>query len=154
MNKIAKVIFSTLLISFFAGCIASNLTFGNGDKWIPADFDPQKTVLLIERSETMTAEEKDMDEYMKKTYPYRYEFVTIDKIRNTSEKYPNDTEFRYALVNYLYHLNTSKGPVGVEDFNFYDRMNAKSYPNSEKGSYKKIVTFKPLINTIVSRYKK
>jgi hypothetical protein len=52
MNKNYKTKLSVLtIIGFFVIAIASKpsqMTFGNSEKWIPNDFDPRQTTLLVE----------------------------------------------------------------------------------------------------------
>jgi hypothetical protein len=141
-----------LSLCLFSSCIARNLSFGNGKDWIPADFDAKNNILLIESSLPLRGQERKMEEYMKKNYPYRYEFVTYREIMEGDGKYENASVYHFALVSTsgtIRTMNINHPVVGVQDFYVYDRLKNIRYPATTKGSYKKIVTFKPVINTIL-----
>ena len=137
MKKLIIFLFCSLSLCIFAGCFASRMSFKNGKDWIPVDFDPKNSILLVEKSYSMTSQEKAMEEYMKKNYPYRFEFVTLSSIKLKSDKYSDTVLYRYALINDSYSLtssNFSRPSVGVHDFRFYDIINAKDYPSPGRGS--------------------
>jgi len=141
-----------LSLCLFSSCIARNLSFGNGKDWIPADFDARNNILLIQSSLPLKGQERKMEDYMKKNYPYRYEFVEYRNIMDREGKFADATVYRFVLMNTSGTIRTGNmnNPyASVEDFYFYDRMKDKRYPATAKGSYKKIVTFKPVINTIL-----
>ncbi len=139
----------------FAGCFdASKMTFGNGAKWIPADFEPSKTILLVEQFEYGGVKTlKKMESYMAEKYPYKYEIVPLDIIKNREGKYANTKLYRYALVT-TSHKSEKPGQPTVTgfDYNFYDRDLNKNYPATNKPSGFAIMTFEPVINTIVKKF--
>jgi len=93
---------------------------------------------------------------MEKKYPYRFEFASNLDIMERGGKYTDSKLYRFGVVGQSYTLHSmymNRPDVGVEDFYFYNRSNGKSYPVTHKGSYSKIVTFKPIINTIVKNAK-
>lgn len=127
-------------------------TLGNYKDWLPPDFDPKNTTLMIEMSLPFTSEEEKMIEYLKEKYPWRCTFVITGDVYKKTGTFGDVNKYRYALMNKSYLLeraDPTKGFASVQDFYFYDRLNDKVYPNTRKGSYKKLVTFRPLINTIV-----
>jgi hypothetical protein len=157
MKKLIIYIFYFLSLCLFTGCATSGKSSGNSKKWIPAGFDPKNTVLLVEKSYFMTTQEKEMEEYMKKNYPYRFEFVLLSSIRLTSEQYSDTILFRYGLVSHSYavpSMNSNRNGLTAQDFNFYDRANRTDYPLSGNSSSKKIISFKLLINAIVKEIKR
>lgn len=172
MRKLLTL-FSILLLSIvLASCNTSKMTFSNVDKWLPKDFDPEKTILLVQHCGNPDGKfNRDMQAYMKKKYPYRFQFTSLKMIQARDGKYADTTLYRYALLwnhesktNYRYGTNDMYGrsqPHGysrqrsvANDFSFYDRLNEKSYPKTGKGSSFPTTTFKPVINSIVERYRK
>jgi hypothetical protein len=157
-----KLIFGsvTLLSGYLlvGGCNSSKMTFGNGDKWIPADFVPAKTVLLVEKYTLSNKVEEKIEAYMNENYPYKYEFVGLDDIKNRSGgKYANTKLYKYALViyatrsTYTYTDRSTVVTAGY-DYYFYDREISKNYRETGKASTWILVTFKPIINTIVKKF--
>ena len=86
MTKIKKNLASFLTLALFfimaLACNTSKMTFGNGKKWIPEDFDPNKTTLLVEEFTVSENANQKMQEYMQEKYPYKYEFVSREAIEN------------------------------------------------------------------------
>ena len=163
MKKITKIKLTVLAVAcFFILGIASNtskLTFGNSEKWIPADFDPAQTILLVEDFGVSAKAQRKMEAYMSEKYPYKYEFVSLKTIQNNEGKYSDRKLYKYALV-YSSHTTFSRdnqtgrdGPtVTGFDYHFYDRELDKDYPATGKSSSYAIMTFKPVINTIVKKF--
>lgn len=135
------------------------MTFSNGQKWIPENFEPSKTVLLVEKLDVSERQTKKMEDYMSEKYPYKYEFVSLSTIKTTTGKYADTKLYKYALV-ISSHLTTYTHTDGSAsamrttgyDFNFYDRSNDKEYPSTTKSSGYPIMTFEPVINTIVKKF--
>ncbi len=151
-----------MVFTFWIIAIASNpskKTFKNADKWIPDDFNPSKTILLVQKFTISENAESKMEEYMSEKYPYKYEFVSLQTIRSKEGKYSNTSLYKYALI-ITSHTTTSRdmqtgkpGPtVTGFDYNFYNRENDKNYPATNKSSSYAIMTFKPVINSIVKKY--
>ncbi|MBP6430449.1 MAG: hypothetical protein KA319_01680 [Ferruginibacter sp.] len=151
------ILFTILL----AGCNPSKMTFGNSEKWIPQDFDPSKTILLVEKFKVSDKAEQKMEDYMSENYGNKYEFVDLSVIKNREGKYANTKLYKYALV-ISSHTNTITKAEGAStsgglrvtgfDFNFYDRELDKNYPPTKRASSYAITTFKPVINTIVKKF--
>lgn len=136
-------------------------TLKNGDKWIPADFNPKNTILLVEAWSGIQEEKgiSKQEDYMDKKYPYKYEVVPFETIKKREGKYANTKIYKWALVSTTNTTALTKSTgastnTGVltsvdRDFNFFDRENDKSYPatNRSQGPFKQ--TFQVVINTIV-----
>ena len=169
-----KKVLQTSLLStlfLFLSCNISKMTFGNSKNWIPENFNPQKTILLVQKFDASAKIQEQMEEYMSTTYPYKYEFATNIQIANKIGKYADTKLYKYALmtfnrkdvVNYRYvDANNIRagGPMNRNDpttyksvdFNFYDRDGDKNYPSTQRPSSSVMMTFKPVINTIVKKF--
>lgn len=151
-----------LISSMFFSCTsAEKMTFKNGKKWIPEDFNPDKTILLVQKftiaNRIHQKTEQKMEDYMAEKYPYKYEFVDLTTIINHEGKYADTKVYKYALVNSSHtstERSTGYGSLTITgwDFNFYNRSNDKNYPKTNKSSSYPIMTFKPTINTIVQKF--
>ena len=136
-----------------SGCGISNMMFGKGDEWIPKKFDPKQTVLLVSAFGS-DKEMKKASDYMKANYPYRYEMIAL---KDTANKFPDKNQYRFVLLptgQIVGNGGVYGHTAGAVDFYFYDRLENISSPSTGKGSYTGLVTFKPLITSLVSHYKK
>jgi hypothetical protein len=94
-----KIIITTILpVLLFIGCNTSKMTFKNADKWIPADFNPPKTILLVEKFKENARMRNQMEAYMSENYSYKYEFVDKQTIDNRDGKYKDTKLYKYALI--------------------------------------------------------
>ena len=150
---------------------ASEKVFSNGDNWIPPDFNPRKTVLLIQLLDENVVNQgwrvklkkwnKEMKEYMQEKYPYKYEFSTSDDIEYKGKKYSDYQKYPFGLMINKGSLTYTGGAAGtgpnnsntgqVYDFYFMDRASGKKYPLTKKASSNPVMTFMPVINTILER---
>ncbi len=139
----------------FCGCNTSKMTFSNGDKWIPADYDPYTTVLLVETFEVSARAQKKIENYMALTYPYKYEFVRLKTINEKSGEYADIKKYKFAIVYSSQTTVKISGPTFTSfDYNFIDREKGNEYPPTKKASGYAIMTFKPMINTLVKHFEK
>jgi hypothetical protein len=128
------------------------MTFGNGRDWIPAEFNAKTDILMVEANYPNKGQDKKMVSYLKEKYPYKYEIVRYNDIMDREGKFANTSLYRWVLMDASTQIQTgsmANPTVPAMDFYFYDRMKDKKYPTTTKGSYNKIVTFKPTINTII-----
>ena len=157
--------FISLLISAFitliTSCNPSKMTFGNADKWIPSDFNPSKTTLLIEKFTVSKKAQQQIEDYMSENYPYKYEFAQQSEIENKSGKYSDLKKYKFAIIYSSHNTHWTKqegasttGGLTVTgfDYNFVDREIDKIYPPTKKSNSYAIMTFKPMINTIVKKF--
>jgi hypothetical protein len=165
MTEIKKPLLSALsIVLFFIIALASSpskKTFKNSESWIPKDFNPNKTILLVEKFSISNRAEQNMEDYMNQKYPYKFEFVDFKTIKNREGKYADTKLYKYALV-ISSHSSTLTKAQGAStnagltttgfDFNFYDRDLDKNYPATKRPSSYAITTFKPVINTIVKHF--
>ena len=165
MGKIVKSLLSvSAIILFFVIALASNPSkkvFKNSSEWIPDDFNPNTTILLVQKFSISNKEEQKMENYMAEKYPYKYEFADLNTIKMHTGKYSNVKIYKYALVFSSHDTHTTKEQgastnagltVTGFDFNFYDREFDKNYPATRKPSSYPSMTFKPVINTILKHF--
>ncbi|HEX8331711.1 MAG TPA: hypothetical protein VF622_03770 [Segetibacter sp.] len=157
LSFLTVVIFSIIAV----GSNPSKKTFGNSENWIPQNFDPKTTTLLIENFSASKSAEEKMQQYMSESYPYKYEFVDLKTIQNRTGKYADTRLYKFALVISMHSstINKSQGAsssIGLTttgfDFHFFDRDLIKNYPSTKRASSYPIMTFKPVINTIVKHF--
>lgn len=176
MRKYWKVILAVTVVLLVQGCFpskkkAAEKVFTNDDKWLPADFQPRKTVLLVQliNEDVVNSGWKakykkwnnEMREYMQEKYPYKYEFVSADDIEYKGKKYSDYQKYHFGLMiskgDYTYSgAAAGSGPNNtntkdVYDFYFIDRASGKKYPVTKKFSSNPVMTFKPVINTILEK---
>lgn len=153
INSIDFRLFITAIsLLFLCPSCLSKIAFGNGDDWIPKEFDPQHSVFLIQYFGRDQKENQQAEDFMKEHYPYPYQFVPSYDPTDL----PDKSKFRFVLVPTGQMIQGPQAAqyVGAVDFYFYDRQTGKKYPPLQKGSYKGMVTFKPVIKTIVSHSKR
>ncbi|MDZ4792824.1 MAG: hypothetical protein SGI83_00965 [Bacteroidota bacterium] len=176
MRKFWKILFTVSVLFAVQGCFpskkkASEKVFTNSDNWLPADFKPQKTVFLVQLinedvvNSGWRAKYKkwnnEMREYMQEKYPYKYEFVSVEDIEYKGKKYSDYQKYPFGLMisngSYTYQGGAAgSGPnnsntIDVYDFYFFDRASGKKYPVTKKFSSNPVMTFMPVINTILEK---
>ncbi len=147
----------------------------NNLETIPADFNPEKHILLVaempkpdkpdSRHNGVT---KKLDKQLKKVYPYPYEIVSMKDILNYQEKYSDSSKYKYAMVSNVSSYTrtttttrtvshaggsrtTSTSPsarIFSIDFRFYDRFENKAYPLSGNSSSYFTYTIPAIVETI------
>lgn len=129
-------------IFLFSACSNVKSFESNDNDWLPSDFDPTSTVLVIQKVEWPKRQQAIIEEFMKEKYPFKYDFR---KSANIDEEYPDTATHRFVL---LYSANThtpapgSKTVLGYDnrltitmfDFHFYDRSKKKAYAASGIGA--------------------
>jgi hypothetical protein len=174
-RTVSGLIASAMLVFICQGCFpsknkASEKVFNNGDSWIPPDFNPQKSVLLVQllnedvaNSGWRTKFQKwnnEMKEYMQEKYPHKYEFVSADDIQYKGKKYSDYQKYPYGLMisdgSVTYYGGAAgtgpdnKNTRAAYDYYFLDRATGKKYPLTKKYSTNPVLTFMPVINTILA----
>jgi len=126
---------------------------------VPADFNPQKHVLLVlemprknkpdERHVKLT---QQMDDLLKKYYPYKYEIVSMEQVRSDYPKYTDTTIYKYAILNSLHgvqhttyttvttagggsHTMSPTATTTYISYYFYDRFNNTNYRKSYQSAW-------------------
>jgi hypothetical protein len=150
MKRNKYLVLALLLIPAFT---SAQRTFSDADKWIPADFNPARYTLLIETYPISSKAEGKMEEYLGKNYPWPYEVVTENAIKNTTGKYADTSKYRFAFVwrtdNSTYGGRYDVDPNG----NFYDRTTKKDYPTTRKINNYGQKSYMPFFNSIVKHFR-
>ena len=152
-----------LLCSFSGG----EKPFNNASKWIPADFDTRNNTLLLQsfsikenpNAYLKKAQDKvneEMKAEMQTAYPYKWEFVTADDVKN-NHKYADKDKYRWVLIVANVHTQ-SVGSGGASssysnDFHIYDRKSDKHYDETKHPSSSVLPVMKPTLATIVQHLK-
>lgn len=162
MRSFSNYLFALIALLLIASCSTSNKALNNGDKWIPAEFDPNTTTLLVQAWDGLGKAKglSEQKKLMAEKYPYKYEVVSLANIKNRSGQYADTKKYRWALQSTVtYNRIATEGgkssqTVANRDFNFYDRLNDKSYNSTgrSKGSFKRTLTV--VLNTIVKHFSK
>lgn len=155
-----------LIVVMTNGCTTSmnsamNTFTANSNGWKPADFKPGNGVLLIQRVDRPKGQQRKMEDFMAKNYPFKYEFVDNKDLQATSNKYADKNTYRFVLMNSMDHWTVnrtssqgmSSSNTVVFDFNFIDRSNNKTYPKSGIASSWASMTFKKIIQTCLENNK-
>lgn len=149
-----------VLLSTLSALAGGDKVFKNADKWIPADFDTRKGVLLVEKWHVGRQQKiidkvyGQMDGKMKESYPYKYEIVDFADLKDT--KYNDKDQYRYVIrfANSMNDMSNSGGVTSADnDFYIYDRKQDKKYPLTMRGTAYPKDCFDGMINTIVARLK-
>lgn len=128
---------------------------------VPADFNPQKQVLLIvqipKRYKPGQKDEKrteKMENLFRKYYPYKFEIVSPEEVNSNNAKYTDTSVYKYAIMNKLYgvrhtsnyttyssngsqHTMSPSAVTTYLSYSFFDRVNNKQYDNSYQSPYLK-----------------
>ena len=153
MKKLIAVL-SIIAALVIYSCTTPMKSFNsNSNGWKQNDFIPSKGILLIEKSIPKN-QQKKIEEFMAKNYPYKYEFIETKDLSQMDTKYQDKTLYRFALVSSysthnIHQLDIGKRALDVTefDFNFLDRLNNKEYPKSGIASSWASMTFKKIIET-------
>ena len=172
-----KIIVAIAALLFVQGCFpskkkATEKVFNNGDNWIPPDFNPQKVVLLVQLLDEEVKNEgwrmkhkkwnEEMRQYMKDKYPFKYEFTEADAIEYRGTRYSDYAKYPFGLLinnGSVRYEGVAGKQVGdkfyntsaVYDYYFIDRSTGKKYPLTKKYSSNPVMTFMPVINTILEK---
>jgi hypothetical protein len=156
IRNITLIAVALLTLVTINGCSASKKSFANSSEWLPTDFHPEQTVLLVQYygkgANPITA---GMIAYMKEKYPFKYKFASIEEIEDPQGPYADANTYPYALVwnvgGETFGRNGNKFKE-YYDLHFYNRKVKKDYRGTGKTTTAPNMTFRPVINTIVKKF--
>ena len=166
IKRFSQTRFSMILIGalvfFLSSCGFKSATYSDADKWIPNDFNPNKSVLLVKTHPASNKENSRMLEWMQKNYPYPYEVVDTSSIKSTTGRYADRKKYQFAVNwNIRNKTTTSMGSNGMVSSgleshmygNFVDRSNGRVYPTTGKSNSYGYWRYKPFFQSITKKYK-
>jgi hypothetical protein len=166
MKTSAKTILSILSLAFFfIIAVASshkNASFKDAQQWIPQDFNPNNTTLLIEKNPMSKRVNEKMIEWLQKNYPYRFEIVDDGVIENKiSSNYSDGKAYPFGVIWEIKSVPVTTTMNGQTHFEteydlygrFVDRSVKKVYPTTSRSSYLRGEGYIPFFNSVVQQYK-
>ncbi len=158
----------TTLIIFFAAAIASspkNMVYSDGDKWIPGNFDANKTTLLIESHPLGKHQNERMIKFLEDRYPFSFEVVDSNTINAVTGRYADTKKYPFALRwkpqnSYYTTTSYSNNRFSTLDHRtwdmygyFIDRVNNKQFAATDNGNVWGQVGYRPVFNSIKKKFK-
>lgn len=149
------------LLIFLTACSANNKYFSDGKKWIPADYDPAKSTLLVAHYPGKEKWNTSMINYLDKNFPGKYEIVNKEDILAINGKYSNTKVYRYAVlwkeIDGTSYTSFSGGgrttnfesPRIDYSGHFLDRAMGKEYPVTKKYNNYGSQEYIPFFNSII-----
>lgn len=177
MQKPSKNFLSILaLFTFFYLAIASspkNMAYTDADSWIPENFDPNTTILLIEYHPLGEKQNDRMIKFLDEHYPYRYEIVDSTMFAATTGKYADTKKYPFVLrwkpqnssyttMTYTETLAANKiikeiGSSQNATWDMYgyfiDRVNNKRFPATKNSNVFGQLGYEPVLNSIKKKFK-
>jgi hypothetical protein len=87
-----------LPLIMISSCNISNRSYSDAAKWVPSDFDPSKSTLLVEHYPGKEKSNKSMKNFIDKKYPGKYEIVNKEDILAINGKYTDTKFYKYAVL--------------------------------------------------------
>ena len=157
MKKMKLIVFLSFAILFFENCNVGKMTFSDAASWIPEDFNPKNGILLIETYPATEKFNKDMQDFLAKNYPGRYEIVDKDAIYKKKGKYADTKLYHFAFhwgaKSRFDKYNTPSINYSNPNGSFYDRSLNKEYPTTRKINNYGRSSYLPFLNSIVQHFK-
>ena len=167
INKtIGKFVCSFILfVTFFApisSCNFKGATFSDAANWIPSDFNPNNSVLLVETHPYNKKQNANMVEFLEKNYPYKYEVVDSNAIKDISGKYADTKKYQFAVrweFKGVWRTRTGANGMPSQDReydlygNFVDRLKGKTYPTTQNRNVAGVSGYKPFFQSVTKKFK-
>ena len=150
------LLFAVALLGIFGSTSSKNSFEQNKNHWLPADFNPSKDPLLIEKSPNEVYQTA-VEDYMQKTYTYKYTFIAKNELKdylknNATGEYPYVLRFQTTTVggSYSYDPHSIDHPGGVfYDYYFYNILAGKKYSEPMADSETPLGSLKQIIGKIM-----
>jgi hypothetical protein len=149
-----KMKFSYLLLLVTLSISATIGTPIAKDDWIPENFNPKSTTLLIMTHPLGDKQNERMIKYLDENYPFKYEIIAFRKNPETAldKKYDDLTKYPFLICWNVVTTN-SGGNWGGDTFtNFYDRKEKKTYPQYRKSLNYGQIAYRPFFKELSKRY--
>lgn len=154
MKRLA--LFCCSLLLFSASCISPHKgTWSDGKDWIPADFDFQKDILVVEVFPLGRRSNEHMVKWLATKYTGKYVVVDKQSIMSKTGQYGDTRKYRFAMLWEEMHTDRH-GATGYTDLDwngrFYDRQNDKIYPVSRQAERRNNfgnISYMSFLNTVM-----
>jgi hypothetical protein len=157
MQRLKQYLFLLSLIGFFS-CTSSQKMFeDNTNHWLPANFKPQNEILLIEKN-PVPGDEEGIENWVKSNYPYKYEFISKQDLKDNMDKYASGNIYTYVLK---FKLESVAGSSSTDvhsidqsggrfyEYYFYNIPNHKKYSDPSVDSSWPLGSLKRILEKIV-----
>ena len=129
----------------------------NKNGWKPADLNLQNKVLLIEVLRWPKKQQQKIEEYMKKNYPYQYEFFDSYEEPDMN-KYSDTSKYQFVLAHSysartMHQNDPTRKSINVSmfDYHFIDLQKQINYPKSGVGSSWASWTFIKIMDNLLGK---
>jgi hypothetical protein len=155
-NKIvASIIALCIFFALGIACSPKNMSYSDFDKWIPNDFDPNNCILLIQKHPLNDKQNKRMEAFLEKNYPYRYEVVDAGLIYGGLGKYIDRSLYKYS-ISWKFESNYSAASkqMNYDLYGYFIDLNTKKKSNTTKriNNFGQ-VGYVPFMNSIIKKFK-
>lgn len=90
------------LIFFFVlatgSLIVKKASYKDAADWVPKDYNPEKTTLLVEKHLLKKKQNEKMIKFLKDNYPYPFEVVDRQTIMSKKGQYANTDKYKFAVL--------------------------------------------------------
>jgi len=154
-----------LLLIALSSCNISNRSYSDAAKWVPSDFEPSKSALLVEHYPGKDKWNTSMKNFLDKKYPGKYEIVNKEDILAINGKYSDTKVYKYAVlwgtIGGTSYTSFSGGgsttnfssPKIDYSGHFLDRATGKEYPVTKKYNNYGWQGFVPFFNSVIKHSK-
>lgn len=156
MKKFCSVSLILFLLTAVMGCNLSNYYVKNIKNWVPKEYNPKESILLIEK---FPGKSKFTESFIAERFPYRYEIVSREDIIKGNDKYADKKLYRFGLLwsEVVSYAMLSSAYVRADmdwDGSFYDRVTGVESRKTGRTNAFVNWSYKPVINTIVKYFEK
>jgi len=156
-----------IFFSFVFACSPKNMAYSDADSWVPENFDPSKTTLLIEYHPLGEKQNNRMINFLDSHFPYSYEIVDSIALKAESGPYSNTKKYPFVIrwkpqnssLTTTYYDAKNGNQVGKStryDWDMYgyfiDRVNNKRYPSTKNTNVFGQLGYEPVFNAIKKKF--
>ena len=166
IKNLASIFAVLFFITLAIASSPKNGSYSDAAKWIPKDFNPKNSVLLIEEHILNAKQNEKMIQYLSEKYPYGYEIVDRKTIVTPSGKYADTKKFRFGILWNGAQSTRQRTENGGQNNgkiytsfqwdmygSFIDRKTTTKYPTTNKINNYGQSGYCPVINSIVKYFK-
>lgn len=151
------IFFSALFICYSCGAPKAGLK--NEEVWLPANFNPKTSTLLIEATTTKSKGIEVWTEQIKKRYPYKFRVIPMGTKVGEGTRFSDTTKYKYLVQCQLttgYRQISgdvmSRNTGYTRDWRFVDIIEKKEYPYTKVNAQGQLTTLVMIFNTIKKKH--